>query len=86
MTETIFALKMAQTEKVVTEKVTAKVTENQKRILEEVRKNKSVTTNELSVIIGISVRKIKENIKKLKDKDLLGRVGPDKGGHWEIPE
>ena len=82
MTKTIFALKMTQTEKVVTEKVT----ENQKRILEEVGKNKSVTANDLSVIIGISVRKIKENIKKLKKEGLLGRIGPDKGGHWEMPE
>jgi ATP-dependent DNA helicase RecG len=35
-------------------------------------------------IIGISLRKIKENISKLKDKGLLERVGPDKGGHWKI--
>jgi ATP-dependent DNA helicase RecG len=68
----------------VTEKVTVKVTENQEKILEEIRGNQYVTTKKLSEIIGISERKIKENIKKLKEKRLLKRIGPDKGGYWKI--
>jgi ATP-dependent DNA helicase RecG len=68
----------------VEEKATEKVTENQKRILEEIIKNKYITVKRLSEIIGISERKTQENIKKLKGKRLLKRVGPDKGGYWEI--
>ena len=34
--------------------------------------------------VKISQRKIKENISKLKDKGLIKRIGPDKGGHWEV--
>jgi hypothetical protein len=30
--------------------------------------------------VGISERKIKENIRVLKEKGLLKRVGPDRGG------
>jgi predicted HTH transcriptional regulator len=67
-------------------KVTNKVTENQKAILEEILKNKNITTSELSVIIGISQRKIKENISKLKEAGILLRVGPAKGGYWEIQQ
>jgi len=37
-------------------------------------------------LIGISERKIKENIKKLKEKGLLKRVGPAKGGYWVVLE
>ena len=68
----------------VTVKVPEKVTENQRKILELIPKNKYVTVTELAKFVEISERKIKENISKLKNKGLLRRVGPDKGGHWEI--
>ena len=32
----------------------------------------------------MSHRKIQENIKKLKLKGIITRIGPAKGGHWEI--
>lgn len=69
-------------EKVI-EKVRERVTENQKRILEEIIRNKYITIKRLSESIGISERKTQENIKKLKGKRLLKKVGPDKGGYWE---
>jgi len=75
------------TEKVgekVTEEVTEKVTENQRKILSEIAKNSSVTAPKLSARVGISERKIKENLKKLKEKRLLRRIGPDRGGRWEV--
>jgi len=71
------------TEKVI-EKVRERVTENQKRILEEITKNRYITIKRLSESIGISERKTQENIKKLKGKRLLKRIGPDKGGYWKI--
>ena len=71
------------TEKVI-EKVRERVTENQKRILEEITKNRYITVKRLSESIGISERKTQENIKKLKGKRLLKRFGPDKGGYWKI--
>ncbi|MFH1824551.1 MAG: RNA-binding domain-containing protein [Candidatus Firestonebacteria bacterium] len=70
----------------VTVKVPEKVTVNQSIILDNIRKNPNITTKELANIIGISERKTKENISKLKDKNLIKRVGPDKGGHWEVIE
>jgi len=68
----------------VTIKVTERVTEKQVMILEEIRKDRFVTIKYLSGVVGISERKIKENIKKLKDKKMLKRVGPNRGGYWEI--
>jgi ATP-dependent DNA helicase RecG len=64
--------------------VTDKVTDNQQKIISAIRQNKNITTSELSEKIGISQRKIKENISKLKEYDCLRRIGPAKGGHWEI--
>ena len=68
----------------VTERVPEKVTENQTQILKELRKNSHMTSKELAVVVGISERKIKSNIKRLKDVGLLRRIGPDRGGHWEV--
>lgn len=65
-------------------KVTEKVTENQQTIIQEIQKNAFVTASELSEILGISLRKTKENMRKLREAGLIRRVGPDKGGHWEV--
>ncbi|MBP3717467.1 MAG: winged helix-turn-helix transcriptional regulator [Paludibacteraceae bacterium] len=65
-------------------KVTEKVTERQVVILEEIGKNTYITAQQLSDILGLSLRKTKENLSKLKERGIIRRVGPDKGGHWEI--
>lgn len=67
----------------VPEKVLEKITDNQQKILNSILANKHVTISELAVTVGISERKIRENIRKLKNKGLLKRVGPDKGGYWK---
>lgn len=68
----------------VTEKVTERVTENQRKIIDIISDNKWITIDGLSELVGISSRKIKENIRKLKDISILMRIGPDKGGYWKI--
>ncbi len=83
---TVFRAKENKVTDKVTDKVTEKVTENQKAILEEILKNKNITTSKLSVIVGISQRKIKENIGKLKAAGILLRIGSAKGGYWEIQQ
>ncbi|MCX5796838.1 MAG: winged helix-turn-helix transcriptional regulator [Elusimicrobia bacterium] len=68
----------------VTVKVLEKVTANQARILSEATANPRITAKELAIILGISERKVRANINKLKVRALMKRVGPDKGGHWEV--
>ena len=65
-------------------KVTERVTENQSLILKGMKKDNQITARILSGIVGISERKIKENIKLLKYKGLLKRIGPARGGHWNV--
>jgi ATP-dependent DNA helicase RecG len=55
-------------------------------ILSLIRENPRISARELSNKIDISARKVEENISKLKKKGLLQRMGPAKGGHWEILE
>ena len=72
-----------ETEKKVTVKVTQKVTVNQKKIIEAIKKNPFITQEDLSQIIGLSRKSIVQNMKKLQENGLLKRVGADKNGHWE---
>ncbi len=60
--------------------------ENEKKILILISNNPLITINELAKRVNISTTAIENNIKKLKSKKLLIRIGPAKGGHWEILE
>jgi predicted HTH transcriptional regulator len=71
-------------QKNVTDKVTDKVTDNQMKILQLIQKNERITTNELAIHLNISQRKIKVNIAKLKEVELLLRVGSSKSGYWKV--
>lgn len=70
----------------VTVKVTQKVTVNQEKIIAELKQNPYVTQKELSEIVGISLKSIKENMKKLQENNIILRIGPDKTGFWKIVE
>ena len=54
------------------------------KILELIAANTRITTQEMADSIGISRRAIAKAIAKLQAEGLLQRVGPDKGGHWEV--
>lgn len=64
--------------------MTLPATENQTRILEEMKQQPSVSASDLSDRIGISTRKVQANIRVLRERNLIRRVGPDKGGYWEL--
>ena len=51
------------------------------RILKEKPRS---TRMELASATGLSVRGIEWNLQQLKAAGRLRRVGPDKGGHWEV--
>ena len=47
-------------------------------------KDASVTAEQMAEMIGISPRAVEKHIANLKSKGIIDRVGPDKGGHWEV--
>lgn len=79
-----------QVEKKVTQKVTVNVTVkftvNQKKILEEIKKDPFVTQEKLADVVGITRKSINENMKKLQNMKIIERIGADKNGHWIIIE
>jgi len=60
--------------------------ESQKKILKLIKKNPRISKKEMAKIIKVSTTAIDKNIGSLKKKGLLKRIGPDKGGHWEVVE
>lgn len=68
----------------VGDKVDDKITENQQKILLCIKDNHTVSAQKMSELVGISKRKIEENLKKLKDTGKLVRVGNSKSGYWKV--
>ncbi len=68
----------------VGEKVGKSLTRNQQQILELLRQHPHMAARELAQQAGISSRKIEQNIARLKKLQFFQRIGPAKGGHWEV--
>lgn len=56
------------------------------QIIELMRENASITTEQLGEALGITKRAVLKQIEKLKDQGRLQRVGPARGGYWEVLE
>jgi len=54
------------------------------KILKIVGENGQVTIPELAETIGVTERSIERAIQKLQTQGLLRRIGPAKGGRWEV--
>jgi len=48
------------------------------------QEDKNITIPEIAKQIGITERGVKKQISKLKANGKIKRVGPDKGGYWEV--
>ena len=66
------------------EKTVEKTTRTVEKILKILSNTPSITVREMSEILGLSRRGVEEQIKSLKQKGVIRRIGPDKGGHWEV--
>ena len=62
-----------------------KLTENKIAILNLMAEDPYISKSDLSKFVGISIAAISNNIEAMRGK-YLRRVGPDKGGFWEIIE
>jgi ATP-dependent DNA helicase RecG len=53
-------------------------------ILESIKDNPNINREELSQVTGLSIRGVEWNLAKLKEEGKIRRIGPAKGGHWEV--
>jgi len=56
------------------------------RIVELLKDHPNLTQVGLVAALGISRQAVQKHLKNLKAAGRLRRVGPDKGGHWEVTE
>ena len=69
----------------VTDNVTENVTENrQKVIIALLKQSPDISTSSLAKQLNVARRTIARDIDNLKQKGLLYRIGPAKGGYWQI--
>lgn len=68
----------------VTVNVTVKLTVNQKKILDIVKKNPNISQEAIASELGIARETVNRNMKKLQERNVLKRLGADKNGRWEI--
>jgi ATP-dependent DNA helicase RecG len=66
------------------ERLVERLAENQKKILILIARNPRVSNKAMAQSLGISTTAIDKNLTTLKQKGLIRRVGPDKGGYWEV--
>ncbi len=59
---------------------------SKEKILRLIANNSTITTQEIAKALGLSVAGVEKNIRTFKQHKRLRRVGPDKGGHWEVRE
>lgn len=70
---------------IVSDKVYNKVTnKTEDMMLDLIRDNPNITISQFVIKTNLSEPGIKKNLKKLKDKNLIRRVGSNKNGYWEI--
>ncbi|MFA6088932.1 MAG: RNA-binding domain-containing protein [Candidatus Woesearchaeota archaeon] len=61
-----------------------KVPEKSQKILDAITENSSISREEISIKLGETKDTIQSRLRKLIKDGIIKRVGPDKGGHWEI--
>ncbi|SEL99312.1 ATP-binding protein [Parapedobacter koreensis] len=54
------------------------------KIIAYIRENPEITIPNLARLLGITERSVERNISQLQRANKLTRIGPAKGGHWEV--
>ena len=70
--------------KTVVETVVKTVVKKEDEIVAILSGNPSATRQQLATATGLTVRGVEWNLKELKESGRIRRIGPDKGGHWEV--
>jgi ATP-dependent DNA helicase RecG len=75
--------KLGRNDDKVGNRVGNRLSEHQIEMIELILDNSKISAQKLSDIVGISKRKIEENLAKLKENGILERVGGTRG-YWVV--
>ena len=54
------------------------------KILEFIAADSQISAPKIAMALGISTRAVEKQLRMLRETGVIRRVGPDKGGHWEV--
>ncbi len=84
MLETIYNCLEKTTQKTAQKTNTIKLNKNQLKIVDLMCNNPNITISEMAKILNITVDGVKYNLRKLTQNNIIERIGPDKGGYWNV--
>ncbi len=64
--------------------VGVKLNKTQRKMVELLKDNPNRTIEEMAKYAGVEPRTVERNMKALKEKNVIDRVGADKNGHWIV--
>jgi ATP-dependent DNA helicase RecG len=67
-----------------TDKPTDNLSSNQIKIIKYLSEKPNLSSKELADLLQIRADSVRENLSKLKNKGLIKRIGPARGGYWQI--
>jgi predicted HTH transcriptional regulator len=65
-------------------KLQGNLSEKAQAVLTVIANNPYATANEIAALVGATSDAVSKRLQSLKEKGHIVRIGPDKGGHWEI--
>jgi ATP-dependent DNA helicase RecG len=54
------------------------------KIIRLIREKNDITVSEIAAITRLSEKGVEYHINRLKQDQIIERIGSDKGGHWQI--
>ncbi len=89
--DSYFALELYREEKfimtpdgIINGTINVTITELESCVLNLIKENGYITTEELGKACGKSMRTIQRVVNSLRDKNLIDRIGPRRTGHWQV--
>lgn len=67
-----------------TQKNPRKVPEKSQKILNALKENPYLSRKQLALNLGESEDTIQSQLRKLQKEGIIKRIGPDRGGYWEV--
>jgi len=55
-----------------------------KDVVDIILNSPHITIPQIAEQLGLNARGIAKHIKNLQEEGIIKRIGPDKGGHWEV--
>jgi len=61
-----------------------RITAKQAAVYDLIKQNPSMPRSEIADKLKMNGSVVRKHLDALKDKGIIKRVGPDKGGYWEV--